>query len=211
MKNVEYIWAPRFGVPKIDHPIGGIIRNIPVTQDSKKFKNPKGHSSGYVSWHNEHTSRIIDTCVLSKDPKRDSRRTLHIRVKDFSAILVAREVFDFGQLLNYAGATAAKWGARIGEYPEKVRYINGVQEIAINSLLPDEIEREARRPQRPSIEIRVGNVVAMVGLGDVFYLEAHCGIFLRKDEEYREMVYPHLDPCNFFHLFRKVLASTWRR
>jgi len=207
--KVQYIWAPRFEPIKIDHPIGGIISNIPVFQDNK-FKNPKGHTSGYVSWHNEHTSRIIDTCVLSEDPILDGKRTLYIRVKDFIAVLTASQVFEFGRLANYAGATAVKWGTGFGGYPREPWYIHGSPELEIKPLLPHEIRRTSEGNDL-SIEIRIGNAVTRVGINAPWHLDGRCGGFLRDDEEYRDLRFKHLDPCNFEKLFRKVLASTWRR
>ena len=208
MKNVEYIWAPRYEPIKIDHPIGGIIRDIPILQDDK-YKNPAGHTSGYVSWHNDQTFLLIDAIPLSKDPSRGGKRTLHVRVKDFSAVLTADEVFDFGQLLNYAGATAVKWGAELGTWPRKLRYIHGRPELEVRSLLPEEIRRTPGVDRDISIELRVGNAIASVGISAVDDLHAHCFVFLKDSEEFHEMRYSqHMDPPGFHDLFRKVLAST---
>ncbi len=218
MKDVEYIWAPRFGVPRIDHPIGGKLNDIIISKDKQYRYGPK-KGKGFV-YNGAYAGAIpfdkfcdYEVAHVQEDPALSGNPSVHVRVKEYISILTPAQAVSFFFLQMYVWDALWCWRAlSLRRRESQVTYLHGGPELEIRALLPDEIRQEAAKiwSRRgwvalgggPTVQLRVQNCV--VGI-DALAMELMIAKYWRipyENMKARELLCQRVRP---FRSYKKFL------
>lgn len=215
MKGVEYIWAPRYGVPRIDHPIGGKLNDIVILNDKQYRHGPK-KGKGFV-YNGAYAGAIPfgkfcdhEVAYAEEDPTLSGNPSVHVRVKEYIAILTPAQAVSFFFLQMYVWSALWSWQAlSLRRTESRVTYLHGGPELEIRALLPDEIRQEAAKIRSKrgwifggsTVQLRVKNCTVGIDAAAMELMIAKYWRIPYKNMKARELLCQRVRPFTSYKKF----------